>query len=134
VASDFYTTVAQVLPLLLLALIWDSSFLDRLRTQRRGSRRVDPVHGVLIWTKPRVRAYIIFVTGVAIVLTGISVTELAGFIPNSFTLRVIVICGIGLVLGTLLVRIYFDVVAATTERTVPGDEIDSEPADTVEKS
>lgn len=29
--TDFYTTIAQVLPLPLLALIWDSSFLARLR-------------------------------------------------------------------------------------------------------
>jgi hypothetical protein len=113
VASDFYTTMAQVLPLLLLALIWDSSFLDRLRGQRRPLRRVDP-SGVLFWTKPRVRAYTLSVATVVIVLTGVCVLELAGFIPNSFALRVVMSCGLALVLGTLLTRVWYDVLGATS--------------------
>jgi hypothetical protein len=120
VASDFYTTMAQVLPLLLLALIWDSSFLDRLRGQRRPLRRVDP-SGVLFWTKPRVRAYTLSVATVVIVLTGVCVLELAGFIPNSFALRVVMSCGLALVLGTLLTRVWYDVLAATS--TPPGERV-----------
>lgn len=111
--TDFYTTMAQVLPLLLLALIWDSSFLDRLRGERRLSRRVDPA-GVLFWTKPRVRVYTLTIAGVVIVSTGISILVLARFIPDSFTLRVILSCGLVLVLGTLLTRIYYDVIVATS--------------------
>ena len=112
-ASDFYTTMAQVFPILLLALIWDSSFLDRLRGQRRRLRRVDP-SGVLFWTKPRVRVYTLFVGTVVIAFTGVCVLELAGFIPNSFALRVVMCCGLALVLGTVLTRIWFDVIAATS--------------------
>jgi hypothetical protein len=114
--TDFYTTMAQVLPLLLLALLWDSSFLARLRGQRRLSRRVDPA-GVLFWTKPRVRAYTLTIAAIVIGLTGISILVLANFIPDSFTLRVIMSCGLVLVLGTLLTRVYYDVIVATSADT-----------------
>ena len=43
--GNYYATVAQVLPVLLLAFLWDSGFLQRLRDQRRPTRRTDP-HGV----------------------------------------------------------------------------------------
>ena len=111
-ASDYYTTTAQILPLLLLALIWDSSFLDRLRGQPRRPRRVDP-SGVLFWTKPRVRAYTLFVAVVVLGSTAVSIFELAGFIPDSFTLRVVLACLLGLVLATIMTRIWYDVIAAT---------------------
>jgi hypothetical protein len=112
VASDYYTTLAQAMPLLLLALIWDSSFLDRLRGQKRALRRVDP-SGVLFWTKPRVRAYTLFIAVVVLGSTAVAMFELAGFIPDSFTLRVVLACLLGLVLCTLLTRIWYDVIAAT---------------------
>jgi hypothetical protein len=49
--GNFYPTLAQVLPVLLLALIWDSAYLIRLRRQRRPLRRDDPA-GVWFWTNP----------------------------------------------------------------------------------
>jgi len=111
--GDFYTTMAEVLPLLLLALIWDSSYLDRLRGQRRLSRRVDPA-GVRFWTKPRVRVYTLMIAGIVIVSTGISILVLGRFIPDSLALRVTLSCGLVVVLSTLLTRIYFDVIVATS--------------------
>jgi hypothetical protein len=110
---DFYATMAQVLPLLLLALIWDSAFLDRLRQQRRLSRRVDPA-GVWFWTKPRVRIYTLIIATVVIASTGTSILVLAQFIPDSIGLRIALSCGLALVLGTLLTRIYYDVIVATS--------------------
>jgi hypothetical protein len=53
VTDNFYSTLAQVLPLLLLAFIWESGFLARLRQQRRPPKKVDSA-GVWFWTKPRV--------------------------------------------------------------------------------
>jgi hypothetical protein len=113
VSTDFYTTLAQVLPLLLLALIWDSAYLERLRGQQRRSRRIDP-DGVRFWTKPRVRAYILMITGSAVASTAIAVLVLARLIPDSYTLRVVLSCGLVLVLGSVLYRIYYDVLAATS--------------------
>jgi hypothetical protein len=112
VYGDFYTTLAQVQPLLLLALIWDSSYLDRVRGQRRPKRSEDP-SGVRFWTKPRVRVYILFVASVVIVSTGIAVLVLGGMIPDGLALRVILTCSLAVPLAALLYRIWNDVVEAT---------------------
>ena len=111
-AGNFYPTLAQVFPLLLLAFVWDSGFLARLRRQRRLHRKDDPA-GVRFWTKPRVRVYTLLVTGVAVIATGVTVFVLAGVIPDSFALRLALSCGLALVLLTLLTRITIDVLWAT---------------------
>lgn len=124
--SDFYTTLAQVLPLLLLALIWDSAYLERLRGQSRRKRSEDPA-GVRFWTKPRVRAYTLFVAAVVGAATATTIFELGGIISDSIGLRITLICALSVVLGTLMARIYFDVMAATvvevsdTSDTAPGN-------------
>jgi hypothetical protein len=74
---DFYATIAQVLPVLLLALMWDSAYLLRLRRQHRPHRRTDP-NGVWFWTKPRVRAYTLVVAAVVT-----SCTAIAACAPSS---------------------------------------------------
>lgn len=124
-ADNFYATLAQVLPLLLLAFIWDSGFLARLRRQRRLPRRIDST-GVLFWTKPRVRVYTLMVAGVVILSTAVTVFVLAGLIPDSYVLRITLSAGLVLVLITLLTRIILDVLWAT--RVVP------EPASSFEHS
>jgi hypothetical protein len=122
-AGDFYTTIAQVLPLLLLALIWDSSFLDRLRGQRRLPRRDDPDEGVWFWTKARVRVYTLFVAIVVLASTAVTLCVLGGFIPDSFPLRVVLMCCVGLVLATLLTRIWYEVITATSTSAEPGQAV-----------
>jgi hypothetical protein len=112
VAGNFYSALAQVFPLLLLAFVWDSGFLTRLRRQRRLHRKADPA-GVRFWTKPRVRAYTLLVTGIAVISTGVTVFVLAGVIPDSYALRLTLSCGLALVLLTLLTRIAIDVLWAT---------------------
>jgi hypothetical protein len=106
---DFYSTMAQVLPVLLLALMWDSNYLQRLRTQPRPSRRVDPA-GVWFWTKPRVRVYSLVVTGVLITGIAVSLLVLAGMLGDTAWLRGVLV---GMLLVTLLVRIGSDIVGAT---------------------
>lgn len=112
---DFYDTMAQVLPVLLLALIWDSAYLDRLRGQRRVSRRHDQ-DGVRFWTKPRVRAHILTVAVVVMVSIAITIMVLADLIPDSTALRVFLCCGVFFVLATLLTRIFYDVIDATSTK------------------
>jgi hypothetical protein len=121
--SDFYATMAQVLPLLLLALIWNSAYLDRLRGQSRRKRSEDPA-GVRFWTKPRVRAYTLFVAAVVVTATTITIFELGGMIPDSIGLRIALTIALVVVLGTLTARIYFDVMAATA----------AEASDTIDKA
>jgi hypothetical protein len=118
-AGDFYATLAQVLPVLLLALMWDSAYLVRLRRQHRLPRRVDPA-GVWFWTKPRVRAYTLIVTGEAIASTAVTMLVLAGLIPDSRGLRIALSGGLVLLLITLLIRIGADVIRATAA-TGPGE-------------
>lgn len=117
--GTFYSTLAQVLPLILLAFIWDSGFLARLRGQPRRPRREDPA-GVLFWTKPRVRIYTLTVAAVVIASTGVTLFELGGLIPDSRALRVVLSAGLVFALGTLLTRITYDVLAATAP-TEPGE-------------
>jgi len=112
VNRDFYATMAQVLPVLLLALVWESNYLQRLRAQSRLSRRVDPA-GVWFWTKPRVRMYLLFVVTVLLSGIAISLLVLAGALADMAWLRFVLVGGLLLALVTLLVRIGTDIVGAT---------------------
>jgi sterol desaturase/sphingolipid hydroxylase (fatty acid hydroxylase superfamily) len=112
VNRDFYSTMAQVLPVLLLALMWDSNYLQRLRKQARPLRRVDPA-GVVFWTKPRVRVYSLFMTVVLITGIAVSLLVLGGMLADVSWLRGVLMVGLLLALLTLLVRIGSDIIGAT---------------------
>lgn len=53
VHTELHTTVAQVLPVFLLAPMWESASLDRLRSEHRPGR--GGAERGCCWTKPRVR-------------------------------------------------------------------------------
>jgi len=118
VYRDFYTTLAQVLPVLILALMFDSGYLQRLRVQERRLRRDDPA-GVLFWTKGRVRAYVLVVVTVAVVSTGVALLVLAGAVKDNAAIRWGLVAGSTLVLGTLLTRVAIDVHQATASSPEP---------------
>ncbi|WUH98455.1 hypothetical protein OHR68_33895 [Spirillospora sp. NBC_00431] len=113
--QEFYTTLAQVYPVLLLALLWDSRYLENLRGQERRRRSDDPVDGVKFWTKGRVRAYTILLTALIIVGLGTVVLALAGLFGDSVVLRAFLAGTVVLALATLLVRVWAQVVVATRE-------------------
>jgi hypothetical protein len=115
-SDAFYMTVATVLPVLLLALIWDSRSLENVRRQERKLRKVDPVNGVRFWTKRRFRLYTLFVATVIMIALGLCILELGGAIPNRLPLRVSLMVAVGLTLATLGTRIWVDVIAATIEQ------------------
>ncbi|WP_163552957.1 hypothetical protein [Candidatus Frankia alpina] len=110
--SDLYTTVAQVLPVLLLALMWDSAYLERLRGQQRPSRRLVPDSGFR-WAKPRVRAYTLSIAILIMADVLLVVLVLAGAVPDSAAVRALVVAGLVVALASLTFRIWFDVVEAT---------------------
>src|SRR5260370_12532681 len=114
---DFYGTVAQVLPVLLLALLWESRFLENLRRQSRKPRRDDPEHGVRFWTHLRVRLYSLFVSTVILIDTATCVFVLGNVLPDSKILQGLVLGGLVLSLLTLLTRIWVDIIAATGPRS-----------------
>jgi hypothetical protein len=113
VPRDFYSTMAQVLPVLLLALMWDSNYLQRLRRQPRAPRRDDPARGVIFWTKPRVRVYSLALTAVIVAAVAVTFLVLADLTDDSVALRLSLIGVLVLGLATLVVRIGGDVVSST---------------------
>ena len=112
-SRDFYSTAAQVLPVLLLALVWESRYLEALPLQHRRHRRDDPAHGVRFWTKPRVRIYALTVATVTLGATVICLLVVAGVLPNWTTLGLITIVGLLLASVSLLYRIWTDIIEAT---------------------
>jgi drug/metabolite transporter (DMT)-like permease len=121
VTDDTLATLAQVYPVLLLALAWDSGFLERLSRQRRLTRRHDP-QGVLFWTKRRVRWYTIAVFNLLILDIGIAVLTLADVVPRTPLTVPLLLAGLLLSLGTLMTRVTVDVLEAT--RTEPKGGLD----------
>lgn len=118
VARDFYATTAQVFPVLLLALVWESRFLERLRSQSRASRAQDPLRG-FFWTKPRVRAWTLLVTGVTVTEIVVSVGVLSDAVPDHPAVRAVVCAGLVLVLATITTRAVVDIVEGTADLAPP---------------
>jgi protein-S-isoprenylcysteine O-methyltransferase Ste14 len=113
---DFYGTAAQVLPVLLLALVFESRHLERVGRERRRPRRVDPAQGVRFWTKGRVRAYTLAMSTVVLGDTAACVLVLGDMLADSRPLRTAVITGVLLAAVTLLFRIWVDVIGATSDK------------------
>lgn len=122
---DFYATMAQVFPVLLLTFAWESRYLQQLRAQTRVPRRHSP-SGVLFWTKPRVRGYALTVVGVIVIDIVTAVLVLAGVFPDSFAIRVFLLAGLALILGTLMTRMSVDIIEATRGPTVAGRATDTD--------
>jgi hypothetical protein len=115
VSVDFYVTAATVLPVLLLALIWDSHALETLKVEDRQLRKNDPDNGVLFWTKPRVRVYTLFVATAIVLAVALCILRIAGAVPEGVPVRTFVLATVILTLGTVLTRIWVDVIAATSK-------------------
>ncbi|WP_147442474.1 hypothetical protein [Micromonospora endolithica] len=101
-----------MLPVLMLALLWESRFLERLRRQSRRPRREDP-QGVRFWTKQRVRWYSSFVATTSVAGTATALLVLAGLLDDAAVVRVFVCACTLLTLATLLTRTLIDIAAAT---------------------
>ncbi len=109
---EFYAAMGQVLPVLLLAVVWESRFLDRLKTELRPKLQADGSRG-WFWTKPKVRTYSLFVSLVILIAIGLTGLVLAQVIPDSRLLRLAVLAALFLTLGTLLTRLWVDIILAT---------------------
>lgn len=95
---DFYANAAQVLAIVILALVWDSGYFNRLRT--RPFKKT----GFWSWNRRKVRAYSVTVAAVVITDVALCLLVLGGLFTNSTALRVIVGAGVVLALATLLFR------------------------------
>ena len=112
---DFYATMAQVFPVLMLAIVWESAYLDRLRSKPRRTRREDPASGVRFWTKRRVRNWTITLVAVTVAEIALITLLLANVVPDAPAYRWVVIGGLTIVLGTILTRAVADILDATRE-------------------
>jgi hypothetical protein len=99
--------LAQVFPVLMLAVVWESAFLEKLRTQDRSAMR--------FWTKRRVRAWTITIVAITVGEIGLITLVLANVVPDGWLTRALVIGGLACVLGTILTRAIVDITEATTE-------------------
>lgn len=109
--DDFYTTLSQVLGVLVLSLMWDSQYLHRLTRQDRTR--------VLFWTKPRVRIYSLIVASFLIAGIGAAMGVLADFLDDTTPLRIGLFGVLGLGLVTLLTRLSADIITATRMPPAP---------------
>ncbi len=107
---DFYATLAQVLPLLLLTIVWDRDWLATLPRRHRGTAGPDAVR---FWTKPVVRYYTLVLTAALLCAIGVSVLVLAGTLDDTVGLRIFLVVATAMSLATLLVRIGTGVIKAT---------------------
>jgi hypothetical protein len=101
---DFYVTTSQVIPILLLALIWDSGYLQRLR---------DPTRDVRFWKKRRVRVWVIFMSAAAIIGEGAMFLVLADVVSPGDAAKALGLVALAVLLGSLAVRVISDIVDAT---------------------
>ena len=124
--DNFYSTTAQVIPVLLLALLWESPYLERLRRENRPSRAAG--RG-FFWTKARVRVFLLVVAGIVMLTLLLNLLILAGWLPDSGILRGLVMFGLVAALGTLSFRICVDVMDATavTHSTSSSDAVTPSP-------
>jgi hypothetical protein len=102
---DFYATLAQILPVLLLTLVWDRAYLDELRTRTSTD--------VVFWTPSRVRWYSLALTAVLVLAVVVCLCVLAGVVIDGWLLRGVLIVVAGLGLMTLVVRVGAGVLRAT---------------------
>ena len=82
-AQDFYTTLAQVLPVLLLTIVWDRDWLADLPARHRGTG----ANGVRFWTKPVVRYYSLLLSTLLTAAIATCLLVLAGTLADCGWLR-----------------------------------------------
>jgi hypothetical protein len=104
---DFYDTTAQVIPVLLLALIWESGYLNRLETEDRKNFR--------FWTKPRVRVWALFMSFAAIAGEVTVVLVLAEVVSPGDIPIALGLLGIAVLVGSLGTRLVADILKATAQ-------------------
>jgi hypothetical protein len=102
---DFYGTTAQVIPVLLLALMWDSGYMERLARDERGTVR--------FWTKPKVRIWGLIMATTAMAGEAAVLLVLADIVPAGDIPKWVALVGLAALVGSMVVRLFADVIVAT---------------------
>jgi hypothetical protein len=104
---DYYATTAQVIPVLLLALVWESGYLPRLKTENRANAPV--------WTKRNVRLWGLFMSAAAVFGEIAMFAVLADIAHPADFWKGAGLVGVAALLGSLCVRLCVDILNATAE-------------------
>jgi hypothetical protein len=104
---DFYATLAQVFPVLMLAVVWESAFLEKLRVQDRSRMR--------FWSRRRVRVWTITIVAITVGEIALIAVVLVDWVPDAWPIRAVVLAGLACVLGTILTRAIVDILEATRD-------------------
>jgi hypothetical protein len=102
---DFYGTMAQVIPVLLLALTWESGYLERLRKEDRSDYPV--------FKKPVVRWWGLLAIVAALVGESVMVLVLADVVGDGDVAKAFGLAGVAGLLGSMAVRLTSDIWTAT---------------------
>ena len=93
---DFFGNTAQVLAIVLLALVWDTRYYDKKNIEARKDRTV--------WKPPLIRHYSTILAGAVILDIGLCLAILAGAFSKSVVWRGIVGGIVAVTLLSLFVR------------------------------
>jgi hypothetical protein len=99
--TDYFASAAQVIPVLLLALVWESNYLQMVKSEALEHRR--------FWTQARIRLWSRVILPYSIATEGLAFAVLAGWVDDSGIQRGVVAAGLAGLLVTLLVRMISDV-------------------------
>jgi hypothetical protein len=109
---DFYGTTAQVIPVLLLALVWESGYLERVKGEDRSRYPV--------FRKPVVRWWGLFMTAAALAGEATMLLVLAGILDQGDVSKAFGLVAVAAVLGSMAVRLSVDIWRATREDPAGG--------------
>jgi hypothetical protein len=103
---NFYATMAQVIPVLLLSVIWDAGYLDRIARGAADNHR--------IWKRPQIRIWLstILPLGVGAEIASVLAIAVRG-LQTWVVGTAVLLASIGLII-TLLIRMLSDVYRATS--------------------
>lgn len=120
--SSVYEVIPHIVPIMLLALVFDSHILERVKRRQPSDVR--------FWTKPRVRVLGMFVLVDSFVVEVVALLVLSSHaIRRTPTIDYLVLAGTLALFGVLLSRIYWDIMDATdTRHDLPVVAVEPEPA------
>jgi hypothetical protein len=105
---EFYGTTAQVIPVLLLALTWETNYFDRLRTEDRSKKPV--------FTDCRVRWWSLFAVATALAGEATMVLVLADFLGSGAATKVLGVAGVAVLIASMTVRLFSEIWDATNTK------------------
>jgi hypothetical protein len=107
---EFYSTCAVVIPVLLLALVWDYQYLRRVAQRRKSGR----------WAKWGIAVWSYFSVGAALLAEGICLLILSAIFAPGDLAKGLILIGLAALIGSMWTRMYVDIHRVTEWPKWPG--------------